>query len=147
MKHPFTGDYIKMATAASEVQSARMADKVFETGDYVIFESAFTPAGMVSPIDEHSHGIPQDNARVWLPQLRQLMDMFGEFRASLEAFSSALGSQAGAPGGYFDTFQSWEEVTLAVLMLRRAGKIWNGQDWIARPASGRPDVNSPQVIA
>lgn len=130
MQHPFTGEYIKMATAAAEVQSARLASKVFQAGDYVIFESAFTPAGMVSHIDEHSHGIPQDNARVWLPQLRQLMDMFGDFRASLEAFSSALGAQTGAPPGYFDKFKSWEEVTLAVLMLRRAGKLWNGQGWV-----------------
>ena len=131
MHNPFTGEYIKMAGAAAEVQANRMATKVFEAGDYVIFESAFTPAGMVSPIDEHSHGIPQDNARIWLPQLRQLLDMFGDFRSSLEAFSSALGSQAGAPVGYFDTFKSWEEVTLAVLMLRRAGLIWNGQAWVA----------------
>lgn len=130
MQHPFTGEYIKMAGAAAEVQAARMATKEFQAGDYVIFESAFTPAGMVSHIDEHSHGIPQDNARVWLPQLRQLMDMFGDFRASLEAFSSALGSQNGSPSGYFDKFKSWEEVTLAVLMLRRAGKIWDGQDWV-----------------
>jgi hypothetical protein len=84
---------------------------------------------MVSLIDEHSHGIPQENARVWLPQLRQLMDMFGDFRSSLEAFSSALGTQAGAPSGYFDTFKSWEEVTLAVLMLRRTGKLWTGAAW------------------
>lgn len=130
MKHPFSGEYIKMAGAATEVQSARMADKVFQSGDYVIFESAFTPAGMVSLIDEHSHGIPQDNAQVWLPQLRQLMDMFGEFRNSLEAFSAAFGSTAGAPAGYFDKFKSWEEVTLAVLMLRKAGKLWNGQAWM-----------------
>jgi hypothetical protein len=132
MKHPFTGEYIKMATAAAEVQSARMISKIFETGDYAIFESAFTPAGMVSPIDEHSHGIPQDNAKVWLPQLRQLMDMFGEFRASLEAFSAALGSPAGSPDTYFEKFKSWEEVTLAVLMLSKTGKTWNGQAWLPR---------------
>jgi len=130
MKHPFTGEYINMAAAAGEVQSVRMGVKLFEAGDFVIFESAFTPAGMVSPIDEHSHGVPQDNARVWLPQLRQLMDLFGDFRSSLEAFSTALGSHAGAPDGYFDKFKSWEEVTLAVLMLRKAGKIWNGQAWL-----------------
>jgi hypothetical protein len=130
MKHPFTGDFIGMAAAASEVQSARMSDKVFESGDYVIFESAFTPSGMVSQIDEHSHGIPQENARVWLPQLRQLMDMFGDFRASMEAFSLALGSHAAAPAGYFEKFKSWEEVTLAVLMLRRTGKIWDGRAWV-----------------
>jgi hypothetical protein len=129
MKHPFTGEYINMAAGAFEVQSARMGSTIFEAGDFVIFESAFTPAGMVSPIDEHSYGVPQDNARVWLPQLRQLMDMFGDFRSSLEAFSSALGSHAGAPEGYFDKFKSWEEVTLAVLMLRKTGKIWNGRDW------------------
>jgi hypothetical protein len=130
MKHPFSGEYIKMASAAGEVQAARMATKIFEAGDYAIFESAFTPAGMVSPIDDHSHGIPQDNAKVWLPQLRQLMDMFGDFRASLEAFSGALGSQAGSPHVYFETFKSWEEVTLAVLMMSKTGKIWNGQAWV-----------------
>ena len=130
MKHPFSGEYIKMASAATEVQSQRLADKVFQTGDYVIFESAFTPAGMVSLIDEHSNNIPQDNAQVWLPQLRQLMDMFGDFRNSLEAFSAAFGQQAGAPAGYFDKFKSWEEVTLAVLILRKSGKIWNGQGWV-----------------
>jgi hypothetical protein len=130
MKHPFSGEYIKMASAAPEVQSSRLADKVFQTGDYVIFESAFTPAGMVSQIDEHSDNIPQDNAKVWLPQLRQLMDMFGDFRSSLEAFSSAFGAGAGAPAGYFDKFKSWEEVTLAVLILQKTGKIWNGQGWV-----------------
>ena len=130
MKHPFTGEFIKMAAAAGEVQAIRLGTKLFEAGDFVIFESAFTPAGMVSHIDEHSHGVPQDNARVWLPQLRQLMDLFGDFRSSLEAFSAALGSHAGAPDGYFDKFKSWEEVTLAVLMLRKAGKLWNGQAWL-----------------
>lgn len=132
MKHPFTGEYIKMATAATEVQVLRMETKIFEAGDYAIFESAFTPAGMVSAIDDHSHGIPQDNAKVWLPQLRQLMDMFGDFRASLEAFSAALGSQAGSPDAYFEKFKSWEEVTLAVLMLSKAGRVWTGQAWLAR---------------
>jgi hypothetical protein len=71
MKHPFTGEYLKMAKAAKEVQCIRLDGKVFQSGDYVIFESAFTPAGMVSMIDEHSHNIPQDNAQVWLPQLRE----------------------------------------------------------------------------
>ncbi len=132
MKHPFTGEYLKMASGAYEVQVARMAGKVFQSGDFVIFESAFTPAGMVSMIDEHSHNIPQDNAQVWLPQLRQLMDMFGDFTASLEAFRSGLGNPAsGAPPGYFEKFKSWEECTLAVLMLKRTGKIWNGQTWTA----------------
>jgi hypothetical protein len=130
MKHPFTGEYIQMASAAAEVQAARMDTKVFEAGDFVIFESAFTPAGMVSPIDEHSHGIPQDNARIWLPQLRQLMDLFGDFRASLDAFSAAFGAVAMA--AYFDRFKSWEEVTLAVLMLRRAGKVWDGTAWVRK---------------
>src|SRR4051812_14760421 len=136
MKHPFTGEYIKMASAAQEVQVVRLAGKVFQSGDYVIFESAFTPAGMVSQIDEHSHNIPQDNAQVWLPQLRDLMDMFGDFTASLDAFRTGLGGQtSGTPGGYFEKFKSWEEVTIAVLMLKRAGKIWNGQAWspMARP--------------
>jgi hypothetical protein len=130
MKHPFTGEYIKMAAAAEEVQVIRLAGKVFQSGDFVIFESAFTPAGMVSMIDEHSHNIPQDNAQVWLPQLRQLMDLFGDFTASLDAFRASLSSPtAGAPAGYFEKFKSWEECTLAVLMLKKAGKIWNGQAW------------------
>ncbi len=129
MNHPFSGEYIKMASAAAGGQGARLGDKVFQAGDYGMFESSLTPAGMVSLIDEHPHGISQENARVWLPQLRQLMDMFGDFRSSLEAFSSALGSRTGAPSGYFDKFKSWEEVTLAVLMLRRTGKTWNGQAW------------------
>lgn len=131
MKHPFTGEYLKMASAATEIQIVRLAGMVFQSGDFVIFESAFTPAGMVSMIDEHSHNIPQDNAKVWLPQLRQLMDMFGDFTASLEAFRSGLGNPAsGAPEGYFEKFKSWEECTLAVLMLKQSGKIWNGQGWI-----------------
>lgn len=131
MKHPFTGEYIKMASEAQEVQVVRLSTMLFQTGDFVIFESAFTPSGMVSMIDEHSHGIPQDNAKVWLPQLRQLMDMFGDFTASLEAFRASLTSPAsGAPYGYFEKFKSWEECTLAVLMLKRAGKIWNGQGWV-----------------
>src|SRR4051794_29202420 len=111
MKHPFTGEYLKMAAAAQEVQVVRLAGMVFQSGDYVIFESAFTPSGLVSMIDEHSHNIPQDNAKVWLPQLRQLMDMFGDFTASLEAFRTGLGNPAGAapqgagaPQGYFEKF-------------------------------------------
>jgi hypothetical protein len=132
MKHPFTGEYLKMATAAKEVQCIRLDGKVFQSGDYVIFESPFTPAGMVSMIDEHSHNIPQDNAQVWLPQLRQLMDMFGDFKASLNAFRNGFANTAsGAPSGYFESFKSWEECTLAVVMLHKAGKIWDGQAWTA----------------
>ena len=132
MKHPFTREYINMASAAGEVQVVRLDDKVFQSGDFVIFESSFTPAGMVSMIDEHSHNIPQDNAQVWLPQLRQLMDMFGDFAASLEAFQTGLGNPvaAGAPADYFQRFKGWEECILAVLMLKKSGKIWDGATWV-----------------
>src|SRR4051812_49200901 len=106
MKHPFTAEYLKMAAAAQEVQVVRLDGKVFQSGDFVIFESAFTPVGMVSMIDEHSHNIPQDNAKVWLPQLRQLMDMFGDFTASLAAFRRGL-TDVTAPQGYFENFKSW----------------------------------------
>src|SRR4051812_26275135 len=90
MKNPFTPDYIKMVSAAAEVQAARLGTKIFAAGDFVIFESAFTPAGMVSMIDEHSHNIPQDNAQVWIPQLHQLMGLFGKFSESLAAMRSGL---------------------------------------------------------
>src|SRR3954469_21721833 len=115
MKHPFTGEYLKMAAAAQEVQVVRLAGMVFQSGDYVIFESAFTPAGLVSMIDEHSHNIPQDNAQVWIPQLHQLMGLFGKFSESLAAMRSGLSH----PGAGFENFRSWEECTLAVLMLSR----------------------------
>lgn len=131
MKHPFSQEYIKMATAAKDMQEARLQDKIFHAGDFVIFESAFTPPGMVSMIDEHSGNIPQDYAKSWIPQLHQLMDLFGDFNASLEAFRYGLGSpNSGAPQGYFERFKSWEECTLAVLMLKKAGKVWDGTTWI-----------------
>lgn len=129
MKSPFTPEYRKMAAAAYEVQSVRLKDKVFQTGDHVIFESAYTPAGMVSMIDEHSVGIPQDNAQVWLPQLHQLMGLFGDYQASLDAMRKELSGASGAPAGYFEAFKSWEECTLAVLMLKSAKKVWNGSTW------------------
>lgn len=139
MKPPFTPEYRKMAAKASEVQAFRLKDKLFHTGDYVIFESAYTPAGMVSIIEENSKGIPQDNAQTWLPQLHQLMELFGDYKASLDAIRSGLGG-AGAPAGYFEAFKSWEECTLAVLMLKRANKVWNGADWdvLAAGALFRP---------
>ncbi len=131
MKHPFTAEYIKMVSAAQDMQAARLKDKIFQAGDFVIFESAFTPAGLVSMIDEHSGNIPQDNAQVWIPQLHQLMGLFGNFTASLEAIRSGLNSTgAGAPPGYFEKFKSWEECTLAVLMLTKVRKLWDGQAWI-----------------
>lgn len=131
MKTPFTPEYRKMAAAAAEVQSVRMKDMIFQSGDFVIFESAYTPSGMVSMIDEHSVGIPQDNAQVWLPQLHQLMELFGDYAASLEAMRSGLANGNGAPKGYFEAFRSWEECTLAVLMLKRVGKLWDGNAWSA----------------
>lgn len=135
MKHPFTPEYIQMAIAAADMQAARMTDKIFQSGDFVIFESSFTPAGMVSMIDEHSHNIPQDNAQAWIPNLHQLMAMFGDFTASLEAMRAGLGSDpAGAPPDYFRKFKSWEECTLAVLMLRLPGKVWDGRAWVRRQA-------------
>jgi hypothetical protein len=131
MKHPFTGEYIKMVSAASDMQTARLKDKIFQAGDFVIFESAFTPTGLVSMIDEHSGNIPQDNAKVWIPQLHQLMELFGDFTASLEAIRSGLSFPgAGAPEGYFEKFKSWEECTLAVLMLKKTHKLWDGQTWM-----------------
>jgi hypothetical protein len=36
----------------------------------------------------------------------------------------------GVPDGYFEAFGSWEECTLAMLMLTRASKIWSGADWV-----------------
>lgn len=129
MKSMFTPEYRKMAAAASEVQDVRLKDKIFQTGDNVIFESAYTPAGMVSMIEEHSVGIPQDNAQVWLPQLHQLMELFGDYAASLAAMRSGLANGNGAPQGYFEAFKSWEECALAVLMLKRARKLWNGSSW------------------
>ena len=134
MKTPFTPEYRKMAAAAAEVQVIRLKDKVFEAGDFVVFESAFTPAGMVSLIEEHSVGIPQDNAQVWLPQLHQLMALFGDYPASLAAMREGLGDGNGTPRGYFEAFKSWEECTLAVLILKRARKMWNGTSWVGRPA-------------
>lgn len=132
MNHPFTGDYIRMVSASSEVQGIMMQKKVFSTGDFVIFESAYTPAGTVSMIDERSGNIVQDNAQVWLPQLHQLMKLFGTFTDSLTAIRAGLGFPGtGAPNGYFEKFRSWEECTLAVLMLKQVGKIWNGQAWTA----------------
>lgn len=134
MKSPFTPEYRKMVAAAAEVQAVRLKDRIFEAGDYVVFESAFTPAGMVSLIEEHSVGIPQDNAQVWLPQLHQLMALFGDYAASLAAMRSGLGDGNGTPRGYFEAFKCWEECTLAVLMLKRAGKMWTGTAWT--PAGG-----------
>ncbi len=133
MAHPFTKQYIKMASAAEEMQVARLKDKIFQSGDFVIFSSAFTPAGLVSMVDEHSGNIPQDNAQVWLPQLHQLMDLFGDFTSSLEAVRSGLANPpAGTPTGYFENFKSWEECTLAILMLKKVGKLWNGEKWLIR---------------
>lgn len=129
MKTPFSPEYRKMAAKAAEVQFVRMEYKLFQTGDFVIFESAYTPAGMVSMIDEHSTGIPQDNAQTWLPQLHQLMELFGDYKDSLDAIRSGLGG-AGAPPGYFEAFKSWEECTLAVLMLKKVNKVWTGSDWV-----------------
>jgi hypothetical protein len=132
MKSPFTPAYTKMVAASEEVQAVRMKDLVFESGDLVIFESAFTPAGMVSMIDDRSVGIVQDNAQVWLPQLHQLMGLFGGYASSLQAMRASLGSaESGVPDGYFEAFGSWEECTLAVLMLTRASKVWNGSAWVA----------------
>jgi hypothetical protein len=130
MKSPFTPEYRKMAAAAAEVQAVRLKDKVFEAGDYVVFESAFTPSGMVSLIEEHSVGIPQDNAQVWLPQLHQLMALFGDYPASLAAMRSGLANENGTPHGYFESFRGWEECTLAVLMLKHTKKMWNGTAWV-----------------
>jgi len=134
MKHPFTAEYVKMASAATDMQATRLKDKIFQAGDFVIFESTFTPPGMVSMIDEHSGNIPQDNAQVWIPQLHQLMELFGNFTASLAAMRSGLNSQGvGLSTEYFEKFKSWEECTLAVLMLKKFYKIWNGTTWVANP--------------
>ena len=136
MSHPFTADYIRMAAASRELQSVRMQSKIFQAGDFVIFESSYTPAGMVSMIDERSGNIPQDNAQVWLPQLHQLMELFGDFPASLQAMRGGLSTGTGAPHGYFESFRSWEECTLAVLMLTQ-GCLWNGTGWVrAAPSNG-----------
>ena len=139
MNHPFTTHYISMVSASAEAQQVRMKSKVFEAGDYVIFESAFTPAGMVSMIDERSGGIIQDNALSWLPQLHQLMALFGNYPASLQAIRSGLGFPgAGAPSGYYEAFRSWEECTLAVLMLQRCQKVWMGREWSPAPLPLKP---------
>ncbi len=134
MNHPFSREYIKMTTGAKAMQEARLKDKIFQAGDFVIFESAFTPAGLVSMVDEHSGNIPQDNAQVWIPQLHQLMDLFGNFTASLEAMRTGLNtSGTGAPDKYFERFKTWEECTLAVLMLKKSNQLWDGENWIPNP--------------
>jgi hypothetical protein len=127
MASPFTQLYLRMAIKATEVQSIRLESRIFPAGDYALFESPFIPSGAISQIDERSAGVPQDNALAWLPNLGQLMELFGGYAHSLEAMRKAL--HGGTPEGYLEAFTSWEECTLAVLMLDRFRKIWAGDAW------------------
>ncbi len=127
MSQTFTQAYLKMVATAKEVQSIRLTERVFPAGDYAIFESPFIPNGAVSQIDERSAGIPQENALAWLPNLAQIMELFGGYHASLSAMRKALFSNETAQ--YFEAFTSWEECVLAILMLERFGKYWNGTEW------------------
>jgi len=133
MPHPFTQTYVKMVSAAAEVQEVRLATKLFPTGDYALFESPFIPAGAISQIDERSADIPQDNALAWLPNLGQLMELIGGYQASLGAMRNALLGEKS--GRYLAAFQSWEECVLAVLMWSRFQKVWQGQAWIPEDPS------------
>lgn len=129
MSQSFTQAYLKMVATAKEVQSIRLTERIFPAGDYAIFESPFIPSGAVSQIDERSAGIPQDNALAWLPNLGQIMELFGGYHASLNAMRKALfGSETAR---YFEAFTSWEECVLAILMLEKFGKYWTGSEWQA----------------
>ena len=128
MSHPFTQAYVKMISAASEIQELRLKDRIFEAGEHVLFESPFIPNGSITTIDDRSTGVPQENALAWLPQLHQLMELMGGFSGSLEAWRRCL--TGGAPKGYLEGFKSWDECALALLMLERFHKKWNGTAWI-----------------
>jgi hypothetical protein len=127
MSSPFTQAYLRMVMKAEEVQSLRLNTRIFPAGDFALFESPFIPSGAISQIDERSAGVPQDNALAWLPNLAQLMDLFGGFAPSLNAMRRAF--FGGTPSGYLEAFTSWEECTLAVLMLEKFRKVWNGESW------------------
>lgn len=127
MSNPFTQTYLRMVSQAAEVQSVRLSTRIFPIGDYAIFESPFIPAGAISQIDDRSAGVPQDNALAWLPNLAQLMDLFGGYPGSLQAMRKAF--FGNSLGGYFEAFNSWEECTLAVLMLEKFQKVWTGETW------------------
>lgn len=127
MAGPFTQQYLRMVTKAEEVQAIRLGNRIFPAGDYALFESPFIPSGAISQIDERSAGVPQDNALAWLPSLGQLMELFGGYAQSLQAMRKAL--LGGFQEGYLESFASWEECTLAVLMFDRFRKVWSGDSW------------------
>ncbi len=129
MSNPFTQAYLRMVSNASEVQGIRMDKRIFPIGDFAVFESPFIPTGAISQIDERSAGVPQDNALAWLPNLAQLMELFGGYPASLKAMRRAFDGNIQAE--YFESFNSWEECTLAVLMLEKFGKKWTNDSWVA----------------
>jgi hypothetical protein len=136
MANPFTQAYLTMVSRATEVQSVRLNNRIFPIGDYAIFESPFIPSGAISQIDDRSAGVPQDNALAWLPNLAQLMELFGGYPASLQAMRKAFFGTALS--NYFEGFNSWEECTLAVLMLEKFQKVWSGDAWIPVPPSFQP---------
>lgn len=129
MAGPFTQQYLRMVTKAEEVQAIRLGNRIFPAGDYALFESPFIPSGAITQIDERSAGVPQDNALAWLPSLGQLMELFGGYAHSLQAMRKAL--HGGTQNGYLESFTSWEECTLAVLMFDRFRKVWSGENWKA----------------
>lgn len=77
---------------------------------------------------------------VWLPRIDQLIELLGFNSAPIYTFdaiwmiigSAVVGKnqkRPHVPKEYFVKFDSFEQLFLAVVMIDRWFKIWNGSDW------------------
>lgn len=141
MTHPFTPTYILMAKAAEEIQAMRIYSPPnnpmysnYELGDviingdpeYVAFlgDISFDQEEARMELDEWS-GEPV-YPRAWIPRLDQLLGMLG----APDEFMQAAASVGRLVTGRYNDFKDWHELALAVVMLEKYGKTWNGEEWV-----------------
>jgi len=124
-----TTELYKMCEKAEEIQDNYIpqdGDVVFHNGKVQIFHIKEVPVYF------------SWSGYIWLPRQDQLQEMYREYQSNREPFFEATTPEAQNAFmlreivRFNDTryCASMEQLWLAFVMKEKAGKIWNGMDWI-----------------
>ena len=72
--------------------------------------------------------IQKDPNKLWIPSQEQLQEIIGDYHKNLQILYVVLNNIKIY--NRFKSFNSFEELWLAILMYEKYQKIWDGEEWI-----------------